>query len=62
MSAITIGVAGLGYWGPNLARNFDDLGTLTWLCDADRSVPMYDRISVAEAREMIAELSSGVSP
>jgi len=31
----TVGVVGLGYWGPNLARNFDDLGTLTWLCDAD---------------------------
>ncbi len=31
----TVGVVGLGYWGPNLARNFDELGTLTWLCDAD---------------------------
>ena len=31
-----IGVAGLGYWGPNLARNFAELGTLTWLCDLDR--------------------------
>ena len=30
-----IGVAGLGYWGPNLARNFAELGTLTWLCDLD---------------------------
>ena len=31
-----IGVVGLGYWGPNLARNFDRLpgGELTWLCDA----------------------------
>jgi predicted dehydrogenase len=30
-----IGVAGLGYWGPNLARNFDRLpdAELTWLCD-----------------------------
>src|SRR5205823_1554447 len=24
---------GLGYWGPNLARNFDDLAELVWLCD-----------------------------
>jgi predicted dehydrogenase len=31
----TIGVAGLGYWGPNLARNFDELAELTWLCDLD---------------------------
>ena len=28
-----IGLAGLGYWGPNLARNFDDLAELAWLCD-----------------------------
>jgi predicted dehydrogenase len=32
---IRVGVAGLGYWGPNLARNFAELGTLTWLCDLD---------------------------
>jgi predicted dehydrogenase len=30
---IKVGVAGLGYWGPNLARNFDDLADLAWLCD-----------------------------
>jgi predicted dehydrogenase len=30
-----IGVAGLGYWGPNLARNFAELGVLSWLCDLD---------------------------
>jgi predicted dehydrogenase len=30
---IKVGLAGLGYWGPNLARNFDDLADLTWLCD-----------------------------
>jgi predicted dehydrogenase len=32
----TVGVVGLGYWGPNLARNFDRLPDveLTWLCDA----------------------------
>jgi predicted dehydrogenase len=28
-----VGLAGLGYWGPNLARNFDELSELTWLCD-----------------------------
>ena len=32
---IRIGLAGLGYWGPNLARNFDELAELEWLCDAD---------------------------
>jgi predicted dehydrogenase len=30
---IKVGLAGLGYWGPNLARNFDDLADLAWLCD-----------------------------
>ena len=29
-----VALAGLGYWGPNLARNFDDLAELRWLCDA----------------------------
>jgi len=31
-----VGVAGLGYWGPNLARNFDQLSELTWVCDAEK--------------------------
>jgi len=30
-----VGVVGLGYWGPNLVRNFDDLAELAWLCDLD---------------------------
>ena len=30
-----IAVVGLGYWGPNLVRNFDELAELTWLCDLD---------------------------
>ncbi len=30
-----VAVAGLGYWGPNLARNFDDLAELAWLCELD---------------------------
>lgn len=36
MSAVTVGVVGLGYWGPNLARNFDRLPDteLRWVCDA----------------------------
>jgi hypothetical protein len=31
----SVGLVGLGYWGPNLARNFDNLARLTWLCDLD---------------------------
>jgi predicted dehydrogenase len=32
---VRVGVAGLGYWGPNLARNFERLADaeLAWLCD-----------------------------
>jgi predicted dehydrogenase len=34
VSELRIGQAGLGYWGKNLARNFDALADLRWLCDA----------------------------
>ncbi len=33
-----VGVVGLGYWGPNLARNFDQLAELAWVCDTDEKV------------------------
>jgi predicted dehydrogenase len=35
MSNLRLGVVGLGYWGPNLARNFDALPDcdVAWLCD-----------------------------
>jgi len=33
-----VAVAGVGYWGKNLVRNFHDLGALAALCDADTSV------------------------
>jgi predicted dehydrogenase len=34
---VRVGVVGLGYWGPNLARNFDRLpgAELRWLCDGE---------------------------
>ena len=40
MTGISVGVVGLGYWGPNLARNFDRLGEteLRWVCDASDDV------------------------
>ena len=40
-----IGVVGLNYWGPNLARNFADLGALSWLCDLDEQ-----RLATVSAR------------
>jgi predicted dehydrogenase len=43
---VRVGVVGLGYWGPNLARNFDALATceLSWCCD-----------ELPAARERLAE-------
>jgi predicted dehydrogenase len=39
MEIVNLGLAGLGYWGPNLARNFDDLpgAHLSWLVDRDEA-------------------------
>ena len=34
---VTVGQAGLGHWGKNLVRNFDELADLTWICDADEA-------------------------
>jgi predicted dehydrogenase len=36
---VQVGVVGLGYWGPNLARNFDRLpdARLRWICDASEA-------------------------
>ena len=30
-----VAVAGLGLWGSNLARNFNELADLAWVCDTD---------------------------
>jgi predicted dehydrogenase len=40
VSSVSVGVLGLGYWGPNLARNFDRLAEteLRWICDASDEV------------------------
>ncbi len=35
---LRVGQVGLGYWGRNLVRNFDDLARLTWLCDGAEPV------------------------
>jgi predicted dehydrogenase len=42
---VRVGVVGLGYWGPNLARNLAAIAgcELTWLCDA--SEPARARLS-----------------
>ncbi|HEY1457049.1 MAG TPA: Gfo/Idh/MocA family oxidoreductase, partial [Solirubrobacteraceae bacterium] len=42
---IRVGVVGLGYWGPNLARNFAAIegSELVWLCD--QSDPARTRVA-----------------
>jgi predicted dehydrogenase len=50
IQSLNVGVVGLGYWGPNLARNFDALPgcELRWCCDPND-----------EARERIAAMYPG---
>ncbi len=56
-----VGLAGLGYWGPNLARNFDELAELAWLCDLSedqraRFALRYPRARLtADFDEMLAD-------
>jgi predicted dehydrogenase len=35
---LRVGQVGLGYWGRNLARVFDDVAELTWLCDSSEEL------------------------
>ena len=45
MTPVRVGLAGLGPWGTNLARNFNELAELAWLCDEDEG-----RLRAAAAR------------
>ena len=61
MSAeVTVAVAGLGYWGPNLARNMDALpeARLSWICDrsSERLDAARGCFPDARATESIEEL------
>jgi predicted dehydrogenase len=49
---ISVGVVGLGYWGPNLARNFDRLlgADLSWICDASDEARERWKVDFPEAR------------
>jgi predicted dehydrogenase len=58
-----IAQVGLGQWGKNLVRNFDDLADLAWLCDIDdeRRVDLAQRYPgarmTAEFDEVLADES-----
>jgi len=43
--APTVGLVGLGPWGANLARQFNELARLAWACDANE-----ERLATAEIR------------
>jgi predicted dehydrogenase len=49
---VTVGVVGLGYWGPNLARNFDLLpeADLRWICDSSDEARARVQAQLPEAR------------
>jgi len=49
---VSIGVVGLGYWGPNLARNFDRLpgAELRWICDASDEARAHVAAQLPRAR------------
>jgi predicted dehydrogenase len=55
-----IGLAGLGYWGPNLARNFDELAELVWLCETEdeRRQRFAERYPGARATARFEEMLS----
>ncbi|MGH3024782.1 MAG: Gfo/Idh/MocA family protein [Gaiellaceae bacterium] len=48
-----VGVAGLGPWGSNLARNFNELAEVAWLCDEDEG-----RLQAAALRHTAARATS----
>ena len=53
-----VGLVGLGYWGPNLARNFDALpgAELAWLCDGSQDA--VDRWSAAFPHAQVISLGA----
>src|SRR5207248_1474235 len=61
LAVTKVALAGLGYWGPNLARNFDELAELAWLCDLSeeqraRFASRYPRARLtADFDEMLAD-------
>ncbi len=60
--SVRVGVAGLGYWGPNLARNFASIAgcELAWCCDASeaaraRAAAAFPGVAVTDRLEDLLE-------
>ena len=42
---LRLAIVGLGYWGPNLARNLARVGELAWACDlSDDNLRRYGKL------------------
>ena len=56
--SVKIGQAGLGHWGKNLVRNFDELADLIWICEADpaRLAEFGARYPTARATDSFDEM------
>jgi predicted dehydrogenase len=60
---VSVGVVGLGYWGPNLARNFATMpgAELRWLCDGrpeaqERAAPRFPGVRMsADLGDLLAD-------
>jgi predicted dehydrogenase len=60
---VRVGVVGLGYWGPNIARNFDRLpgAELRWVCDTradalERFAPQFPGVRTStDLDELLAD-------
>jgi predicted dehydrogenase len=64
LEALTrVGQVGLGAWGANLVRNFDELADLAWICDtsAERLQPLERRFPSARTTVRFEELLSDSS-
>jgi predicted dehydrogenase len=50
--AISLGIVGMNYWGPNLARNFARIEgcRVAWVCDRDEAVLARHRSAYPESR------------
>jgi predicted dehydrogenase len=57
-ASVRVGVVGLGPWGKNLARNFDEVADLRWLCDvsAERREALAPRHPTARVAASFDEL------
>ena len=60
VTPVKVAVVGLGYWGPNLARNFDALpqAELAWICDGsreqlERARPSFPKTRVTTALDEV---------